>query len=277
MNKKTLAFEIGTEELPAFDLHAATKQMAGMVESMFGSLVSYDDAKVYSTPRRIIVIVSGVPESTEAYTEEFRGPEARIAFDSDGNPTKAATGFARGKGVDVASLELREENGKQYVYAVRSVEARKIADMLPDVLMNLITGITWPKTQRWGDHDELFSRRVLRSIKMIEQVFRVFPDGIGVGLAGFVAVNKLRADLGVHVLSRYTALEHVVIAVFLLRAHHDLLRLIFGAGVGYGELHVRSFAFGYGVVKQHVEVDRDVAVEAEGVTRERHAHAVVGA
>ena len=182
MNKKTLAFEIGTEELPAFDLHAATQQMTGMVESVFGSLVSYDDAQVYSTPRRIIVIVSGVPESTEAYTEEFRGPEARIAFDADGNPTKAATGFARGQGVDVDEFELREENGKRYVYAVREVEARKVADMLPDALMKLITGISWPKTQRWGDHDELFSRPVRWLLAMLDDEVKRFCDDNSMGV-----------------------------------------------------------------------------------------------
>ena len=214
MNKKTLAFEIGTEELPAFDLHAATKQMTGMVESMFGSLVSYDDAKVYSTPRRIIVIVSGVPESTEAYTEEFRGPEARIAFDADGNPTKAATGFACGKGVDVASLELREENGKQYVYAVRSVEARKIADMLPDVLMNLITGISWPKTQRWGDHDELFSRPVRWLLAMLDD------EIIPLEYAGLTSSNMTRGHRflapGPHTVDTAASLIDVLRAAFVV-------------------------------------------------------------
>jgi glycyl-tRNA synthetase beta chain len=145
MAKKTLAFEIGTEEIPAFDLHAATVKFPDMVREQFGTAIGYDDVQVFSTPRRIIAIVTGVPESTEAYVEEFRGPEARIAFDAEGNPTKAATGFARGKGVDVGSLELRDENGKQYVYAVRSVEARKVIDMLPDMLMKLLTGINKEK------------------------------------------------------------------------------------------------------------------------------------
>lgn len=214
MSKKTLAFEIGTEELPAFDLHAATQQMAGMVESTLGSLVTYDEAKVYSTPRRIIVIVSGVPESTEAYTEQFRGPEERIAFDADGNPTKAATGFARGKGVDVGALELREENGKRYVYAVREVEARKVADLLPDVLMKLITAISWPKTQRWGDHDELFSRPVRWLLAMLDD------EIIPIEFAGLTSANTTRGHRflapGPHTVDTADSLIDVLCAAFVV-------------------------------------------------------------
>lgn len=214
MSKKTLAFEIGTEELPAFDLHAAMQQMTGMVESALGSLVTYDEAKVYSTPRRIIVIVSGVPESTEAYTEQFRGPEERIAFDADGNPTKAATGFARGKGVDVGALELREENGKRYVYAVREVEARKVADLLPDVLMKLITAISWPKTQRWGDHDELFSRPVRWLLAMLDD------EIIPIEFAGLKSANTTRGHRflapGPHTVDTADSLIDVLRAAFVV-------------------------------------------------------------
>lgn len=161
MANKTLAFEIGTEELPAFDLHAATVKLGGLMEdALRSSRISFDGVSVYTTPRRLIVIVGGLPETTEESVEEFRGPSAKIAFDSDGAPTKAALGFARGKGVDASALERRDENGTEYVWAVKRNPAQSVADLLPGILTNLVTAIPWPKTQRWGNRREQFSRPV---------------------------------------------------------------------------------------------------------------------
>lgn len=161
MANKTLAFEIGTEELPAFDLHAATLKLGGLMEdALSAARISFDDVSVYTTPRRLVVVASGLPEATEESVEEFRGPSVKIAFDAEGNPTKAALGFARGKGVDAAALERRDENGTEYVWAVKRVPAQATADLLSAILTGLITAIPWPKTQRWGSRHEQFSRPV---------------------------------------------------------------------------------------------------------------------
>ena len=161
MANKTLAFEIGTEELPAFDLHAATLKLGGLMEeALSGARISFEEVSVFTTPRRLITIVSGLPESTEESVEEFRGPSVKIAFDEEGNPTKAALGFARGKGVDASALERRDENGTEYVWAVKRMPAQATADLLPAILTGLITAIPWPKTQRWGSRHEQFSRPV---------------------------------------------------------------------------------------------------------------------
>ena len=161
MANKTLAFEIGTEELPAFDLHAATLKLGGLMEeALSGARISFEEVSVFTTPRRLITIVSGLPESTEESVEEFRGPSVKIAFDDEGNPTKAALGFARGKGVDASTLERRDENGTEYVWAVKRTPAQATADLLPAILTGLITAIPWPKTQRWGSRHEQFSRPV---------------------------------------------------------------------------------------------------------------------
>ena len=161
MANKTLAFEIGTEELPAFDLHAATLKLGGLMEkALSGARISFEEVSVFTTPRRLITIVCGLPESTEESVEEFRGPSVKIAFDEEGNPTKAALGFARGKGVDASALERRDENGTEYVWAVKRTPAQATADLLPAILTGLITAIPWPKTQRWGSRHEQFSRPV---------------------------------------------------------------------------------------------------------------------
>ncbi len=159
--RETLAFEIGTEEIPAFDLQAATKQLPSLVLSAFDSVnIPHGSVKIYSTPRRLIAIVDEVAYETEAIEEVFRGPSVNIAFDEEGNPTNAALGFARGKGVEVDSLEQRLENGTEYVYARRSVPAQLVVDLLPDVLLSIIRDISWPKSCRWGTTHELFSRPV---------------------------------------------------------------------------------------------------------------------
>ena len=187
MANKTLAFEIGTEELPAFDLHAATGKLGGLAaEALDVSKIPHGDVTVYSTPRRLIVMVADVPESTEAVVEEFRGPAAKIAFDENGEPTKAAVGFARGKGVDPAKLERRDENGTEYVYAVRETPSLDVAALLPDLLGNLITTISWPKSQRWGGRREQFSRPVRWLLAMLGDV--VVP----VEFAGLSAGNTTR-------------------------------------------------------------------------------------
>ena len=187
MANKTLAFEIGTEELPAFDLHAATEKLGGLAAAALdGAKIPHGDIAVYSTPRRLIVVVADVPEATEAAVEEFRGPAAKIAFDENGEPTKAAIGFARGKGVDPAALERRDENGTEYVYAVKETPSLDVAALLPELLGNLITAIQWPKSQRWGSRREQFSRPVRWLFAMLGDV--VVP----VEFAGLVAGDTTR-------------------------------------------------------------------------------------
>ena len=187
MAMRTLAFEIGTEELPAFDLHAATLKLEGIVRSAFDAEgIPVGGIEVYSTPRRLAVVVEGVPERTEKIEEVFRGPAAKIAFDADGNPTKAALGFARGKGVDASALERRDENGVEYVYAVKQTPERDVAELLPGILGGVITTIQWPKAQRWGSRSEQFSRPV-------RWLLALFGDEVvPVEFAGLVAGDTTR-------------------------------------------------------------------------------------
>lgn len=183
MANRTLAFEIGTEELPAFDLHAATERLGGLAcEAFDAARIPHGGIEVYSTPRRLIVIAHDVSEQTEAVEEVFRGPSVKIAFDADGNPTKACQGFARGKGVAVEDLQRRDEGGVEYVYAIRSVAARNVAELLVDVLQNLIVSIEWPKSQRWGSRDEQFSRPVRWLVALFgDEVIDVTYAGLAAG------------------------------------------------------------------------------------------------
>lgn len=157
MEKRTLAFEIGTEEIPAFDLAGAVKQLSTMVPSLLDdAAIPHGAVKIFSSPRRLIVIAEEIPEATEEKNEVFKGPSAKIAFDAEGNPTKAAQGFARGKGVDPSSLVV--ENG--YVYARTHTPSVNVASLLSSVLNKIIHGLSWPRSQRWGVQSEYFTRPV---------------------------------------------------------------------------------------------------------------------
>lgn len=157
MEKRTLAFEIGTEEIPAFDLAGAVKQLTTMVPSLLDdAAIPHGAVKIFSSPRRLIVIAEEIPEATEEKNEVFKGPSAKIAFDAEGNPTKAAQGFARGKGVDPSSLVV--EDG--YVYARTYTPSVNVASLLSSVLNKIIHGLSWPRSQRWGVQSEYFTRPV---------------------------------------------------------------------------------------------------------------------
>lgn len=215
MANRALAFEIGTEELPAFDLHAATKKLAGIAaDALDGAGIAHGDVEVYSTPRRLIVIAHEVPEATEAVEEEFRGPSAKIAFDADGNPTKAAAGFARGKGVDVSALERRDVDGTEYVFATRRIPSREVAELLPGILGGIITSIPWPKTQRWGSRHEQFSRPVRWLLALFG------AEVVPVEFAGLVAGNATRGHRflapGPHEVSDADALIDVLRGAFVV-------------------------------------------------------------
>lgn len=158
---RTLAFEIGVEEIPAFDLVDAVKQLERKVPALLDDArIPHGAIEVYDSPRRLIVVVYDVAVETVAETEVFKGPAVRIAFDEAGAPTKAAEGFARGKGLTVDDLYREEQGGTEYVFAKREVPAVKVATLLPGVLDSIIRCISWSKSQRWGAQHELFSRPV---------------------------------------------------------------------------------------------------------------------
>ena len=184
MSTKTLAFEIGTEEIPAFDLHDAIAQVQKLADTALDAAnIAYEHVVIRTTPRRIIVLAKDVADQTSAKHEEFRGPASRIAFDADGNPTKAAIGFARGKGVAVEDLIRRDDGGAEYVFACVDTPAVPTVDLLPDILLGIINGIQWPKSQRWGSTPEQFSRPVRWILAMLGS------DVIPIEYAGLTSGN----------------------------------------------------------------------------------------
>jgi glycyl-tRNA synthetase beta chain len=158
---RELVFEIGTEEMPAIPLYKATEQMQELVRaSLAESGLAFESVECTSTPRRIATFVHGLAEYTEAVHQSMRGPAASIAFDAQGMPTKAASGFARGKGIDPKDLVVREVDGKSYVFAEIDKPARPAAEIVSTILSDAAGKLSWPRSQRWGTHSCRFVRPV---------------------------------------------------------------------------------------------------------------------
>ncbi|SDC61389.1 glycyl-tRNA synthetase beta chain [Succiniclasticum ruminis] len=153
---KKLLFEIGTEELPANYMPNILKDLKALaLKKLQDARVPFADVTVLGTPRRLAVLVSGVQETQADSTEEYKGPAVNIAF-KDGEPTKAAQGFARGKGVDVKDLVVKDN----YIYAVKHIQGRATAELLPHVLQEILTNIPFPNHMRWADFDFRFLRPI---------------------------------------------------------------------------------------------------------------------
>ena len=224
-DKHTLAFEIGVEEIPAFDLDSANKQLEKIVPAAFADArIPYDSIEIHSSPRRLIVMAYGVADATEALVEEYKGPAAKIAFDADGNPTKAAIGFARGKGLSPESLERREVNGTEYVFATKNIPATPVADLLPEVLTGFITAIKWPRSCRWAAYREYFVRPVRWIVAMLDDV--VLPVSFaGAASDNFTMGHRVLAP-GKHTVDTAANLLNVVRAAYVIPTQAERERII---------------------------------------------------
>ncbi|HBT20274.1 MAG TPA: glycine--tRNA ligase subunit beta [Peptococcaceae bacterium] len=153
--------EIGTEEIPARFMENGLMELKSKAEELFKNYrLPFKEIKTYGTPRRLVLYVVELGEHQEALREEVKGPPAKIAFDEDGNPTKAALGFARSQKVSVDSLTVKEVNGTPYVFAVHERTGSPVIEILPDVLPDLIKSLSFPVSMRWGDKDVRFVRPI---------------------------------------------------------------------------------------------------------------------
>ena len=155
--KRDLLFEIGTEEIPAHVMPHLLEDLAQLAETMLKEhRLSYEKVRTLGTPRRAALIVTGLAERQEDINTETRGPSVAIAFDADGNPTKAGAGFARGQGVDPSDLIQRDG----YVYASVHESGAATAELLTSLLPDLVRAIPLPNSMRWGDLDFRFIRPI---------------------------------------------------------------------------------------------------------------------
>ncbi|WCN38786.1 glycine--tRNA ligase subunit beta [Aneurinibacillus uraniidurans] len=157
---RTLLLEIGTEEMPARFVAGACEQLKDKVEKwLAANRIAYGEVVGYETPRRFTVMVTDVSEAQADINEELRGPAKKIAVDENGEWTKAALGFARGKGLSPEDLYMQEAGGVEYVFARKHQAGGATADLLPQ-LQDVIAGLSFPKNMRWGAYDLKFVRPI---------------------------------------------------------------------------------------------------------------------
>ena len=161
---KDLLLEIGTEEIPARFMAGALRQLETLAQKKLGELrVQYKEIEVLATPRRLVLILRDVAEMQADMQSENKGPSLKIAFDENGNPTKAAQGFARGQGVVPTELVVKDG----YVYAMVHEIGKPVGELLPNFLTDLIDSLTFPKNMRWAN----LERRFVRPIRWLLALF----------------------------------------------------------------------------------------------------------
>ena len=154
-----LFLEIGTEEIPSRFMRPALDYLKSELSTFFiKNRIKANEGRVMGTPRRLVVSFTEVADQQEDTVEVYFGPNVKVAYDTDKNPTKSALGFARGKGIDVSKLTVEKTPKGGVVCARIEKEGQPTAEILNGFLPNLIEGTPFPKKMRWGNQKTSFVR-----------------------------------------------------------------------------------------------------------------------
>jgi glycyl-tRNA synthetase beta chain len=161
MSNKELFLEIGCEEIPAAFIPRAIAEMEAIItKELVIARLSFSEIKTLATPRRLVLVVKGIPVVQPNAGISATGPSLKAAYDADGKPTKAAEGFARGQGVDVAALQTIATDKGEYLFVSKQVIGRPTYELLIELLPALVANIPFKKSMRWGNQDVRFARPV---------------------------------------------------------------------------------------------------------------------
>lgn len=175
---KNILLEIGSEEIPSRFIPDALEALKKNAETSFAAnRIEFKDAKTYATPRRLVLIVTNASESQTEIIEMLKGPPVSTAYDKNGEPTRAAEGFAKGKGIKVDDLKEIEVNGIKYIAAEIKQESKKTLDVLPEILKNLIAGLTFPKSMYWDNSGVRFARPIRWIVALADENIIPFKYG----------------------------------------------------------------------------------------------------
>ncbi|GAB4374034.1 MAG: glycine--tRNA ligase subunit beta [Elainellaceae cyanobacterium] len=164
----TFLLEVGTEELPASFVSEALAQWRSRIPaSLKEAFLAPESVEVYGTPRRLALLIHGLPAQQADREEEFKGPPAQSAF-KEGKPTKAAEGFARSRGVNVADLEIRSTDKGDFVFVQQKIPGRPTTEILTELVPEWILGLEGKRFMRWGDGDLRFPRPIRWLVTLID-------------------------------------------------------------------------------------------------------------
>ncbi|GAA0698598.1 glycine--tRNA ligase subunit beta [Paraclostridium ghonii] len=159
--KNYLLFEIGVEELPARYVNSAMEQLkTNIVKSFNENRITFDEVNVYSTPRRLTVIVDNICEKQCDLEEEVKGPAKRIAVDAEGNYTKPLLGFMKSKGIKEEDLYFKQVGKEEYAFGKIKQDGQLSSEVLKNILPEAIKSMTFPKAMRWGGKNMRFIRPI---------------------------------------------------------------------------------------------------------------------
>ncbi len=168
--------EVGTEELPASFVDEALAQWRSRIpKSLADHYLTPDSIAYYGTPRRLAIVIKGLPLQQADQTEEVKGPPAQAAF-KNGTPTKAAEGFAQKQGVSVDALEIRPTEKGDFVFVRKVIQGRAISEILTELVPQWITGLEGKRLMRWGDGELKFSRPIRWLVVLLDE--QVLPISI---------------------------------------------------------------------------------------------------
>ena len=178
MTIKNVLLEIGTEEIPSRFIPDSLETLSKNAKASFASnRLTFRDAKTYATPRRLVLIVNGVSDVQSEQVDMLKGPPVSSAYDDNDQPTRAAIGFAKSKGIDVNDLMITEINGVKYIAAEVRQESKAAVEVLPEILKGLISSLAFPKSMYWDKSGVRFARPVRWIVAMADDLVIPFEFG----------------------------------------------------------------------------------------------------
>ncbi len=159
--KRDLLLEIGVEEIPSAFMAGALADLKQLAEQKFTAhRIGFEEVDSLGTPRRLVLHVKGLNEKQQDAVIENRGPKKASAFDPQGNHSKAALGFARGQGIEAADLQIRDVDGTEYLFAIKKELGGLTEEVLPEILLDIINSLSFPKSMRWAYYQTRFARPI---------------------------------------------------------------------------------------------------------------------
>lgn len=167
--KKTYLLEIGCEELPANFIPEALRRLSDMYTGeLEEKSISFQEITTYATPRRLTVVIDGLPEVQPTESKKVRGPRYEVGFDEDGEPKEPAKGFARKNKIDVSQLEKEVIQGTAYIVANLTIKGKTTREVLSQISPKIISNVSGERLMRWGDYQFKFSRPIRWIVSMLD-------------------------------------------------------------------------------------------------------------
>ena len=172
--------EIGTEELPASFANSARIQIKELSEKWLKeNNISFGNLKTFSTPRRLVLIIEDILSTQPDIQKELKGPAVNVAYDTEGNPTKALQGFCKSQNIDINTLEKKEFKGNMFVYATVNQSGKNTVDLLPALFSHLLSSVSVTRAMRWADYTTKFSRPIQWILSLFDgQIIDMSTDDI---------------------------------------------------------------------------------------------------